>query len=161
MPSFDVVSKIDTHELDNALQQAHKEIAQRFDFRNTNTGIEEKDGGITITANADGRIDAAWDVLSEKLARRKIPLEAFTRGEIEPAAGGNVRQSITMQVGIPTDKAKEMVKAIKGAKIKVQAAIQGDTLRVTGKKRDDLQEVMALLRKGDFKIAMQFENFRD
>lgn len=161
MPSFDVVSKIDMHELDNALQQARKEIAQRFDFRGTETSIEQSSEGIVLRANAEGRLNAAWDVLAEKLVRRGLPLIAFSRGDLEKAGGSTVRQLVAMQVGIPTDKARELVKLLKGSKIKVQTSIQGDEVRISGKKRDDLQAAIALVRTADLGIAMQFTNFRE
>jgi len=161
MPSFDIVSKIDVHELDNALQQAKKEIGQRFDFRNTDTGIEQTGEGLVLRANAEGRIDAAWEVLAEKLARRGVPLVAFERGTFEPAGGHTVRQVVTMQVGIPIEKARELVKRVKESKIKVQVSIQGDEVRVSGKKRDDLQAAIALIKGVDLGIAMQFTNFRE
>jgi uncharacterized protein YajQ (UPF0234 family) len=161
MPSFDIVSKLDGHELDNALQQARKEVAQRFDFRGTETSLEQTAEGIVLRANAEGRIDAAWDVLSEKLVRRGLPLVAFARGKLEPGSAGSVRQLVTMQVGIPIEKARELVKRLKESKLKVQASIQGDEVRVSGKKRDDLQAAIALIRTLELGIAMQFTNFRE
>lgn len=161
MPSFDIVSEIDKHELDNALTQARKEIGQRFDFRNTTTTIEETKDGLVLKSNSDGRIDAAWDVLAERLVKRGVPLIAFERQKIEEAGGSMVRQLVKMQQGIATEKAKEIIRLIKDSKLKVQAQIQGNAVRVSGKKRDDLQEVMAMLRRTELKIAMQFNNFRD
>ncbi len=161
MPSFDIVSKIDMHELDNALQQARKEITQRYDFRGTNTTIEQTSEGLVLRASAEGRLDAAWDVLAEKLVRRGVPLVAFERGNIDKAGGSTVRQVVSMQVGIPVEKARELVKRLKESKIKVQASIQGDEVRVTGKRRDDLQAAMTLVRAAELGIAMQFTNFRD
>jgi cyclic-di-GMP-binding protein len=161
MPSFDIVSKIDIHELDNALQQARKEIVQRFDFRGTSTTIEQTSDGLVLRANAEGRLEAAWDVLSEKLVRRGLPLIAFSRGPVEKAGGSTVRQLVTMQVGIPTEKARELVKRIKESKLKVQASIQGDEVRISGKKRDDLQAAIALIKTAELGIAMQFTNFRE
>jgi uncharacterized protein YajQ (UPF0234 family) len=161
MPSFDIVSKINTHELDNALQQARKEVAQRFDFRGTDTTLEQTDDGIVMRSNAEGRLDAAWDVLSEKLIRRGLPIAAFERGKVEPASGQSVRQLVKIQVGIPIEKARELVKSLKDSKLKVQASIQGDEVRVSGKKRDDLQAAMAIIRKLDLGIAMQFTNQRE
>lgn len=161
MPSFDIVSKIDKQELDNALNQAKKEIAQRFDFRGTDTKVEKTDQGIVLESNSDGRLDAAWDVLVSKLVRRGLPIEAFGRGEVKKASGGRVRQLVTMQEGIPQDEAKKIVRLIKETKLKVQAQIQGDSLRVSGKKRDDLQAVIKMLKDAKLGIAMQFSNFRD
>ncbi|RMG19644.1 MAG: YajQ family cyclic di-GMP-binding protein [Deltaproteobacteria bacterium] len=161
MPSFDIVSKIDKQELDNALNQATKEISQRFDFRGTDTKIEKTDAGILIESNTEGRLDAAWDVLAGRLVRRGLPLEAFKRDEVQPAARGRVKQLVRMQEGIPQDDAKKIVKRIKDQKLKVQAQIQGDSLRVSGKKRDDLQAVIKMLKEAKLGIAMQFVNFRD
>jgi cyclic-di-GMP-binding protein len=161
MPSFDIVSEIDRHELDNAINQAKKEIVQRFDFKGTSTEVELSEEIIVLKSDSEGRIDAAWDVVSTRIIRRGLPLEAFKRGDINPAGGKTVRQDVTIQVGIATEKAREIVKLVKNMKTKVQVAIQGDSLRVTGKKRDDLQEVIKLLRETDLGIAMQFTNFRD
>jgi cyclic-di-GMP-binding protein len=161
MPSFDIVSKVDKHELDNALQQARKEIGQRFDFRNTTTEIEETKEGLVVKSTSDGRIEATWDVLAERLVKRGVPIVAFTREKILPGGNNTFRQVIKMQVGVPSDKARDIIKLVKDSKLKVQASIQGDTVRISGKKKDDLQECMALLRRTDFKIALQFENFRD
>jgi cyclic-di-GMP-binding protein len=161
MPSFDIVSEINKHELDNALTQARKEIGQRFDFRGTDTEIEELEDGLVLKSNSDGRLDAAWDVLTERMVKRGIPLMAFDRQKIEEAGGNRVRQLVKMQQGIPAEKARVIVKLIKESKLKVTSAIQGDAVRVSGKKRDDLQEAIALLRKSDLDLAIQFNNFRD
>ncbi len=161
MPSFDIVSKIDKQELDNALNQARKEISQRFDFRGTDTKVEKTDEGIVLESNSDGRLDAAWDVLVSKLVRRGLPIEAFRRDDVRPASGGRVRQLVRMQEGIGQEDAKKIVRLIKEEKRKVQAQIQGDSLRVSGKKRDDLQAVIKMLKEAKLGIAMQFVNFRD
>lgn len=161
MPTFDVVSKVTMNEVDNAVQQASKEVGTRFDFRDTHTSIENSADGILIKTSSASRAEAAFQVLQEKLAKRKVPLKALDVGKVEPAAGGSVRQLIKIVDGISTEKAKEIVKHIKNTKIKVQAAIQGDELRVSGKKRDDLQEAIAAMRAHDFGIELQFVNFRD
>ena len=161
MPSFDIVSKLDAQELDNALNQARKEIAQRFDFKGTGTEVEKTDAGIVLRSESEGRVEAAWDVLAGKLVRRGLPLEAFTRGKIEPAGGKTQRQVVTTQEGIPQDAGKKIIKLIKDQKLKVQASIQGDTVRVTGKKRDDLQAAIQAVKAADLGIAMQYVNFRD
>ena len=161
MASFDVVSKVAMHEVDNALQQAQKEVGTRFDFRDTHTTIERTDEGIMLRANSEGRVEAAYGVLQEKLVRRKVSLKALDPQKMEPAAGGTYRQLVKLSQGINKDKAKYVVKFLKDTKLKVQAAIQGDTVRVTGKKRDDLQECIAALRGHDFGIELQYENFRD
>lgn len=161
MPTFDVVSKVTMNEVDNAVQQATKEVGTRFDFRDTNTSIEKNAEGILIKTSSSSRAEAAFQVLQEKLAKRKVPLKSLDVGKIEPASGGSVRQLIKIVDGISTEKAKEIVKHLKNTKIKVQAAIQGDELRVSGKKRDDLQEAIASMRAHDFGIELQFVNFRD
>ncbi|MFW5878616.1 MAG: YajQ family cyclic di-GMP-binding protein [Myxococcota bacterium] len=161
MPSFDIVSEIDRHELDNAINQAKKEIAQRFDFKGTGTDLELTPDSVVIRSETEGRLDAAWDVLTSRLVRRGLPLEAFKRGEPQPAGGKTMRQDVAIQVGIPTETGREIVKMVKGMKLKVQVSIQGDTVRVTGKKRDDLQEVIKAVKEADLGIAMQFKNYRD
>jgi uncharacterized protein YajQ (UPF0234 family) len=161
MPSFDVVSKVVMHEVDNALQQAQKEVLTRYDFRDTKTTIERNEEGITLRANSEGRVEAAYVVLQEKLVRRKVSLRAFEAGKIEPAGGGTYRQLVKLMQGISSEKAKEVVRYLKDTKLKTQAAIQGDAVRVSGKKRDDLQECIQALRQHDFGIELQFENFRD
>jgi uncharacterized protein YajQ (UPF0234 family) len=163
MPSFDIVSQVDFQEVDNALTQSQKEIAQRYDFRNTQTslawGADKK--SVVIKANETGRVEAAAEVLMAKLVKRSVPLNAATFGKIEPVAGSTVQQTITFQQGIPSDKAKEIAALVKESKLKVQASIQGDQLRVTGKARDDLQSAMALIRGADLNVDVQFTNFRD
>jgi uncharacterized protein YajQ (UPF0234 family) len=161
MPSFDVVSKVDWHEVDNALQQARKELAQRYDFKGSNTELELKDEVFVLESADDYKVGAAYEVLLGKLAKRSVPLGALEKGEIQPAAGGRARQEIKVRSGVDTETAKRIVKAIKGTKMKVQGAIQSDSVRVSGKKRDDLQEIIALLKEEDFGLPLQFENFRD
>ncbi len=161
MPSFDVVSELDRHELDNALNQAKKEIAQRFDFKGTESSIEQTEEGIVLRSNSEGRIDAVRDVLEGKVVRRKVSLKSLDAQTPEPAGGKTWRQLIKLKEGIDRDKAKLIVKAIKDSKIKVQASVQGDVVRVSGKKRDDLQQTIALLKEGDFEVPLQFTNFRD
>jgi uncharacterized protein YajQ (UPF0234 family) len=161
MPSFDVVSKVALHEVDNAVQQTSKEITTRFDFRDTGASIERSDDGITLKANSEGRVEAAFGVLQEKLVRRKVSLRAIEAQKMEPAASGTYRQLIKLNQGISTEKAKDVVKFVKDRKLKVQAAIQGDAVRITGKKKDDLQECIAALRGHDFGLELQYENFRD
>lgn len=161
MPSFDVVSKVVMHEVENAVQQAQKEVVARYDFRDTGAAIEQSEEGITLRANSQGRVEAALVVLQEKLAKRKVSLRSLDPGKIEPAASGTFRQLVKLKQGIEKDKAKEVVKYLKETKLKVQAAIQGDAVRVTGKKRDDLQECIASLRTHDFGIELQYENFRE
>jgi uncharacterized protein YajQ (UPF0234 family) len=159
--SFDIVSKVDLQEVSNAIQQALKEITQRFDLKDSHSSINMEGKDAIILASADEyKLKAVTDILQTKLVKRNVPLKALNYGTIEPAAGATVRQKITMQQGIPTEKAREIVKAIKDSKKKVQASIQGDLVRVSGKDRDTLQEIIALLRNKDFGIDMQFVNYR-
>jgi len=161
MPSFDVVSEIDRHELDNALNQARKEIAQRFDFKGSKTELDEVGDQIVITSSSEGRVEAAWDVVASKLIRRGLSLQAFRRDEIEPTGGMRYRQKISLNEGIDQDLARKMVKSLKGSGLKVQTAVQGPSLRITGKKRDDLQAAIQHLKEAEFEAALQFNNFRD
>src|SRR4051812_17626865 len=160
--SFDVVSKIDIQELNNAMQQALKEIHTRFDLKDSKSDIklEEKDSVITVSSADDFKLKAVNDILQNKMVKRGISLKALTFESIEPAAGGTVRQKIKMQQGIATEKAKEIVRIIKDSKMKLQASIQGETVRISGKDRDTLQQAIALLRKADIGIDMQFTNYR-
>jgi uncharacterized protein YajQ (UPF0234 family) len=160
--SFDVVSEVDLEEVRNAVNQSMKEIVQRFDLKGSNSMIELDDKAATLTlASADEfKLQAITDILQKKLVRRGVSLKALSYGTIDPAAKGSVRQTVTLQQGIPTEKAKEIVKLIKGTKLKVQAAIQQESVRVSSKDRDTLQEVIALLKEHDFGIDMQFTNYR-
>ena len=159
-PSFDVVSQVNLPEVSNAVAQAQKEIAQRFDLKGTAAGLSLEGTELTLTANDEFGLKAVNDLLQGKLVKRGVPLKALDYGKPEPAAKGTVRQLVKIQQGIATEKAKEIVKAIKDAKLKVQAAIQGDQVRVTGKKKDDLQQVIALLKGSDFGLPLQFTNYR-
>ena len=161
MPSFDVVSQVDRQEIDNAINQARKEVSQRYDFKDTHTTIDFEEEEIRINSADDFKVKATVEVLQEKLARRQVPLKSLLHGTIEPAGGGRAKQTLTVQEGISTEKARDIVKTIKNAKLKVQAQIQGDQVRVTGKKRDDLQTAIALLKQHDFDLPLQFANFRD
>jgi cyclic-di-GMP-binding protein len=160
--TFDIVSKIDLAEVNNAIQQAMKEILQRFDLKNSKSDIQliEKDHKIVLTSEDEFKLKAVTEVFEQKLVKRKVPLKGLVFGPIAAAAGSTVRQEISLQQGIPIEKAREIVKAIKDSKKKVQASIQGDFVRVAGRDRDILQEVMALLRGQDFGIDMQFTNYR-
>lgn len=161
MPSFDVVSKLNRNEVDNAVNQASKEVGTRFDFRDTGTTIELNEEGIVLRADSEGRIEAAYGVLQEKFLKRKVALEALDPQKAQPAGGQTWRQLVKLKEGVEQEKAKEIVKFIKDSKIKVQAAIQGDLVRVSGKKRDELQETIALLRSKSFELPLQFVNFRE
>jgi len=159
--SFDIVSKVDLQEVSNAIQQALKEIHTRFDLKDSksNIALDGKDA-IILTSQDDYKLKAVNDVFQQRLVKRGVPLKALTYGPVEPAAGSTVRQKISMQQGISTEKAREIVKTIKNSKHKVQASIQGDLVRVSSKDRDTLQAVIALLRNSDFGIDMQFTNYR-
>jgi cyclic-di-GMP-binding protein len=159
--SFDIVSKIDPQEVSNAIQQALKEIHTRFDLKDSKSRIELEGKEAILLHSADEfKMKAVNDVFQQKLVKRGVPLKGLTYGPIEPAAGSTVKQKISMQQGIPIEKAREIVKLIKESKKKVQASIQGDLVRVSGKDRDALQEIIALLRQKDFGIDMQFTNYR-
>jgi uncharacterized protein YajQ (UPF0234 family) len=149
------------HEVDNAVQQTSKELTTRFDFRGTDATVERNDEGILLRANSEGRVEAALEVLKEKLVRRKVSLRATDPQKLEPGGSGTYRQLVKLNQGISQEKAKDVVKYVKNSKLKVQAAIQGDAVRITGKKKDDLQECIAALRQQDFGIELQYENFRD
>ena len=163
MPSFDIFSKVDMQEIDNALNQATKEIAQRYDFKGAETSVALGDDkkSIVVKANSEGRVQAAVEVLLSKLVKRGVPLKAVAFGKIEPMGGNLVRQVATLQQGIPVEKGRDIVKAIKDSKLKLQASIQGDQLRVSGKSRDELQSCIQLVRGQDFGLDLQFGNFRD
>lgn len=162
--SFDVVSEIDLQEVRNAVDQAAREISTRFDFKDTGSRVElGEEGGtpsITIRSNTEQKVKDCLKVLEEKFVKRKISLKALQKGNIEPAGGGTARQSITINQGISTEKAREIVKTIKDMKVKAQAAIQGDQVRVSSKSRDVLQDVIAALKEKDFGIPLQFVNYR-
>jgi cyclic-di-GMP-binding protein len=161
MPSFDVVSRVDPQEIDNAVNQTRKEIQQRYDFKGSNTDIELERDEIRIVSDDDFKVKAVVDVLQSKMVRRQVPIKALVYGKIEPAAGGRAKQTLTVQQGIATDKARQIVKIIKDAKLKVQAQIQAEQVRVTGKVRDDLQRAIQLLKQQDLDLPLQFVNFRD
>lgn len=160
--SFDIVSKVDLQEVSNAIQNALKEIHTRFDLKDSKSDIQLEGKEALVLSSADEyKLKAVTDILQSKLIKRGVPIKALSYGTVEPAAGSSVRQKITMQQGIPIEKAREIVKLIKDSKKKVQASIQGDTVRVSGKDRDALQEIIALLRGHDFGIDMQFTNYRN
>jgi uncharacterized protein YajQ (UPF0234 family) len=158
--SFDIVSRVDLQEVRNAIAQAMKEITTRFDLKGSGSEVSLEGEEIRLVSNDEFKLKAVRDVLEGRLVKRNVPLKALSFGEIEKALGGTARQKVSMQKGIPTDKAREIVKLVKGTKLKVQTAIQGDQLRVSGKNKDDLQAVMRLLRETDLGIDMQFTNYR-
>lgn len=161
MPSFDIVSTVDLAEVDNAINQANKELTQRFDFRGTKSEIRREELVITIDSSDDYKVKASYDVLQSKLVKRQVSLKSVQPGTIEAASGGRARQKLDLIQGIEQEKAREIIKKIKASKIKVQAAIQGDELRISGKKRDELQETIALVKGLDMPLPLQFVNFRD
>ena len=162
MPSFDAVSELNMMEVENAWNQACKELAQRFDFKGTSTSIErDKDLAFVIKANSEGRAEAALQILREKLAKRGVPQQGLDPQAVEPAAGGHVRQLVKLKRGLKTEDAKKVVALVKGLGLKVQAAIQGEAVRVTGKSRDDLQACMQAIRTADLGIPILFNNFRE
>src|ERR1700735_4639996 len=158
--TFDIVSKVDLQEVSNAIQQALQEIHTRFDLKDSKTNIELEKDAIVLHSADEYKLKAVNDILQQKLVKRGVSLKGLTYGPVEPAAGGTVRQKITMQQGIPIEKARQIVKVIKDSKKKVNASIQGDLVRVSGKDRDSLQEIIALLRQQDFGIDTQFTNYR-
>jgi hypothetical protein len=161
MPSFDVVSQVDPQEVDNAINQARKEIVQRYDFKGTKTSIDVDKESIHVVSDDDFKVKAVVDVLQSKFVRRGISLKALVYGKIEPAAGGLAKQTITVQQGIDADRARQIVKLVKDTKLKVQTQIQGDQLRISGKKRDDLQSVIQLLKAQDLDLPLQIVNLRE
>jgi uncharacterized protein YajQ (UPF0234 family) len=160
--TFDIVSKIELPEVSNAIQQAVKEIQQRYDLKNSHSSIElnEKDQKILLQSQDEFKLKAVVEILEQKLVKRKVPLKGLNFGTVTPAAGSTVRQEVTLQQGIPIEKAREIVRVIKDSKKKVQASIQGDFVRVSGKDRDILQDIIQLLRANEFGIDMQFTNYR-
>jgi cyclic-di-GMP-binding protein len=161
--SFDITSNVDLQEVDNALNQARKEVAQRYDFKGSKASIEfdTKESKLVLIADDDFKLNALWEILQTRLIRRNVPVKNMTRGTAQPSANSTVRQEITLQQGIPSEKAKDIIKFIKDAKLKkVQASIQGDQLRISSPSKDELQEVMRVLREQDFGVALQFGNYR-
>lgn len=160
--SFDIVSKIDLSEVANAINQTMKEVQTRFDFKGSKSEItlDQKEHAITLISDDDFKLKSLIDILQQKLVKRGVPLKGLSYGKVEQAAGNTVRQRIALQQGIPTEKAKEIVKIIKDSKLKVQASINGDIVRVSGKDRDTLQQVIQLMREQDLGIHMEFTNYR-
>lgn len=158
--SFDVVSKLDLQEVDNAVNQANKEIETRFDFKNSKSKIEMNGEELTLFSDDEYKLTALLDVLQTKCVKRDVSLKALKLGKIESAAGGTVRQAITLQQGIDQDTSKSITKLVKDSKLKVQAVIQSDQVRISGKNRDDLQSVITLLREADLPVPLQFVNYR-
>lgn len=161
MPSFDVVSEVDKQEVRNAVEQTNKEVTNRFDFKGSDARIEQSDYALTIFADDEFKLSQVIDIMSTKLVKRGIDLKCLDYGKIEKVTGNKVKQLVTVKVGIESELAKRLVKLIKDSKLKVQASIQGEAVRVSGAKRDVLQETIALLRKTDWGFPLQYQNFRD
>ena len=160
MPSFDVVSEVDMHELVNAVDQSNREITNRFDFKGSDARVEQAENVLTLHASSEFQINQMLDILYAKLAKRGVDIACMDKGKVE-VAGNKARQALTVRQGIDADIARKIVKLIKDSKIKAQASIQGEQVRITGKKRDDLQEAIAMLRKADVGLPLQYNNFRD
>ena len=160
MPSFDVVSEVDMHELVNAVDQSNREITNRFDFKGSDANVEQAENVLTLHASSEFQINQMLDILYAKLAKRGVDIACMDKGKVE-VAGNKARQALTVRQGIDADMARKLVRLIKDSKIKVQASIQGEQVRITGKKRDDLQEAIAMLRKADVGLPLQYNNFRD
>jgi cyclic-di-GMP-binding protein len=158
--SFDIVCKVDAQEVTNAVDQARREIETRYDLKGSRSEVTQEKTALTITTPDDMKLKAVVDILQSKLYRRGVPLKALTYGKVESAAGGTLKQKIDLQQGIPIEKAREIVRMVKDSKLKIQAAIQEDKVRVSGKNRDDLQKIIALLKENDLGIALQFDNYR-
>ncbi len=161
MPSFDVVSEVDKQELKNAVDQCNKEVSTRFDFKGSDARVEQNDYVLTVFADDDFKLDQVKDVLNNKLVKRNIDIRTVDVKDVQKVSGGKVKQEITIKTGVETELAKKIIRLLKDSKMKVQAAIQGDTVRVSGAKRDILQEAIALLRKDITELPLQFNNFRD
>jgi len=160
MPSFDVVSEVDMHEISNALDQSRREVKTRYDFKNSQAQIDYKDDVITLSASSEFHISQMLDVIYLKMTKRKIDIKCFDENDVE-MVGMTARQKISLRQGVDKDSARKIVKLIKESKLKVQSAIQGEQVRITGKKRDDLQNVMTVLREAKLDLALQYTNFRD
>lgn len=160
MPSFDVVSEVNMHELENALDQVRREIGTRYDFKGSSAAVERAESVLTLVGDSEFQVGQVLEILLQKAAKRGIDVACLDIGKVEES-GGKARQKVTVKQGIDAETAKKLVRTIKDSKLKVQAAIQGDSLRITGKKRDDLQDAIALLRKTDAGLPLQFNNFRD
>jgi len=161
MPSFDIVSEVNQVELRNAVEQSNKEIANRFDFKGSDARIDQGEDALTLFADDDFKLGQVYDILTAKLAKRNVDVRYLERGEVEKVSGNKVKQVLTVKEGVTGDLAKKIVKAIKDSKLKAQASIQGEAVRVSGAKRDVLQEAIALVRKSITDVPLQFNNFRD
>ncbi|OJZ19243.1 MAG: YajQ family cyclic di-GMP-binding protein [Thiobacillus sp. 65-29] len=161
MPSFDIVSEVDKQEVRNAVDQVNKEVSTRFDFRGSDARVEQADYVLTVHADTEFQLDQVQDILSQKLSKRGIDVKCLDLGKVEKVSGNKVKRSVTVKTGIETELAKTIVKLVKDSKLKVQASIQGDSVRVSGAKRDVLQETIALVKKGISDFPLQYQNFRE
>ncbi|HEU4923612.1 MAG TPA: YajQ family cyclic di-GMP-binding protein [Burkholderiales bacterium] len=161
MPSFDIVSQVDRQEVKNAVEQTNKEISNRFDFKGSDARVEQADLGLSVYADDEFKLGQVLDVLRSRLAKRNVDVRALEAGVVEKISGDKVKRPVTVKVGVPQDKAKQIQKLIKDSKLKVAASIQGDVVRVSGGKKDDLQAVMQLVRKSVTDLPLQYINFRD
>jgi uncharacterized protein YajQ (UPF0234 family) len=161
MPSFDIVSEVDKQELRNAVDQANKEVSGRFDFKGSDARIEQAEYVLTVYADDDFKLEQVLDILMGKLTKRSIDVRCLDKGKVEKISGNKVKQAVTVKTGVESELAKKIVKLVKDSKLKVQASIQGDAVRVTGTKRDTLQEAIALIRKSITDFPLQYQNFRD
>ncbi len=161
MPSFDIVSEVDKQELRNAVDQANKEVSGRFDFKGSDARIEQAEYVLTVHADDDFKLEQVLDILMGKLTKRSIDVRCLDKGKIEKVSGNKVKQAVTVKTGVETELAKKIVKLVKDSKLKVQASIQGDAVRVSGAKRDTLQDAIALIRKSITDFPLQYQNFRD
>jgi hypothetical protein len=161
MPSFDIVSEVDKQEVRNAIDQVNKEVSTRFDFKGSDARVEQADYVLTVYADTEFQLDQVQDILAQKLAKRAVDVKCLDLGNVEKVSGNKVKRSVTVKTGVETELAKKIVKCIKDSKLKVQASIQGDSVRVSGAKRDLLQETIALVKKTITDFPLQFQNFRD
>lgn len=161
MPSFDIVSEVDTVELKNAVDQASKEIGQRYDFKGSDARVEQAEKLLTLYADTDFQLDQVYDVVLNKMAKRNVDVRCLERGKVEKVSGNKVKQEVKVRAGVEQDLSKKIIKLLKDSKLKVQASIQGDAVRVSGAKRDTLQEAIALVRKSITDFPLQYQNFRD
>jgi len=161
MPSFDIVSEVDKQEVRNAVDQVNKEVSTRFDFKGSDARVEQADYVLTVYADTEFQLDQVQDILSQKLAKRGVDVKCLDVGSVEKVSGNKVKRGVTVKTGVETELAKKIVKCIKDSKLKVQASIQGDTVRVSGAKRDLLQDTIALVRKSITDFPLQYQNFRD
>jgi cyclic-di-GMP-binding protein len=161
MPSFDIVSEVDKQEVRNAVEQTNKEVGNRFDFKGSDAHVDQSDYVLTVFADTEFQLEQVQDILSQKLVKRSVDVKCLDFGQVEKVSGNKVKRSVTVKTGVETELAKKIVKLVKDSKLKVQASIQGETVRVSGAKRDTLQEAIALVKKSIADFPLQFQNFRD